>query len=60
MCDVMEKYIQEGRNEGREDEILSSVADGDYSIKRGAEKLKITVEQFLEKMAQKGLTAPTE
>ena len=60
MCDVMEKYIQEGRDEGREDEILSSVADGDYSIKRGAEKLKITVEQFLEKMAQKGLTAPTE
>lgn len=38
MCDVMEKYIQEGRDEGREDEILSSVADGDYSIKRGAEK----------------------
>ena len=41
-----EKGREEGREEGREAEIISSVLEGDYSIERGAQKLRISVEEF--------------
>ncbi len=56
MCDVIEKE----RKEARENEIFSSVAEGDYNAERGAEKLKITVEQFIEKMTQRGFVVPAK
>ena len=43
-------YIEEGRKEGREEgrliEIFSSVQEGDYSIVRGAQKAKMSIDQF--------------
>ena len=39
---LMEKGIEQGRL----DEIISSVLDGDYSKERGAEKLGIPIEEF--------------
>lgn len=40
---------REGRMEGRRDEIFESVLEGDYGVKRGAQKLNVSVSQF-EKM----------
>ena len=37
---------EEGKKEGKLEEILSSVREGDYSKERGAEKLGISVEEF--------------
>ena len=48
----------EGRIEGREAEILSSVHEGDYSVERGAQKLGITVEEFKERMKAAGYKIP--
>lgn len=42
---------KEGRKEGRAEEVYSSVRDGDYSIKRGMEKLGITDEAIFRKNA---------
>lgn len=49
---------EEGREEGREKEIFSSVQDGDYSVERGAEKLGISVSDFEERMAKAGYQLP--
>ena len=38
---------EEGREEGREAEIIASVYEGDYSIERGAQKLGLSVEDFI-------------
>ena len=43
---------------GWEEEFFSSVRDGDYSVKRGAEKLGITVAEFTERMEKAGYTIP--
>lgn len=48
----------EGRIEGREEEIFSSVQEGDYGVKRGAQKLNITVEEFRERMEAAGYKIP--
>lgn len=50
----------EGRVEGREQEIFLSVQDGDYPTVRGAEKLGISVEEFLKKMEAAGYKVPVE
>lgn len=44
----------EGRAEGRTVEIFSSVQEGDYSAKRGAEKLGISVDEFEKRMTEAG------
>ena len=48
----------EGRTEGRLFEVYSSVQDGDYGIKRGAEKLGITEEEFEKRMLEAGFQIP--
>ena len=48
----------EGRTEGRLFEVYSSVQDGDYGIKRGAEKLGITEEEFEMRMLEAGFKIP--
>ena len=42
---------KEGNKRGREEEVYSSVRDGDYSIQRGMEKLNMTDEELFRKNA---------
>ena len=49
---------KEGRQQGREKEIFLSVQDGDYGIKRGAEKLGISEEEFIIRMEKAGYRVP--
>ena len=46
----------EGRAQGREYEVFHSVQEGDYDAKRGAQKLNMTLEDFLKKMKQAGFS----
>lgn len=46
----------EGRTQGREYEVFHSVQEGDYDAKRGAQKLNMTLEDFLKKMKQAGFS----
>lgn len=46
----------EGKAEGRAEEIFHSVQDGDYSVARGAQKLGITEQEFIQQMEEKGFS----
>lgn len=48
------KMREEGREQGREEEIFLSVQEGDYGIRRGAEKLGITESEFVKRMEAAG------
>lgn len=50
----------EGINVGRNQEIFQSVQDKDYTIQRGAEKLSMSVEEFINLMKKEGFTIPEE
>ena len=50
--------LAEGLAAGRTKEIFVSVSEGDYSPSRGAEKLGISVKQFLKEMADAGYKVP--
>ena len=39
-------------------EVFSSVEEGDYSVERGAEKLKLSVDEFIKKMEEAGYKVP--
>ena len=53
--EMLQEERKEGHEEGRAEEIYSSVYEGDYSIKRGMEKLNILDEKvFREKAAALG------
>ena len=47
-----------GRQQGRESEIFLSVQEGDYGVKRGAEKLGISEEEFTSRMVKAGYKVP--
>ena len=49
----------QGEAIGRVNEIFHSVQDGDYSTKRGAEKLGITESEFISRMEEAGYKVPT-
>ena len=49
----------QGEAIGRVNEIFHSVQDGDYSTKRGAEKLGITESEFIRRMEEAGYKVPT-
>ena len=49
---------EEGLLRGRETEILKSVGEGDYGIHRGAEKLGISEDEFVERMKAAGYEVP--
>ena len=51
-----EQGREEGREEGRTHEVYQSVADGDYSIQRGAQKLSMTVDELKQAMIKAGYT----
>ena len=54
MCTLWDEVREEGREEGIKTEIFSSVQEGDYGVKRGAEKLGITEEEFIKRMEAAG------
>ena len=58
LCTFWDEAREQERELGREVEIFTSVQDGDYGIKRGAEKLGITEKQFIEKMGEAGFKIP--
>lgn len=53
-----EEAENKGLLRGRETEILKSVGEGDYGIHRGAEKLGISEDEFVEKMKAAGYEVP--
>ena len=53
-------YIEEGRKEGRLNEIFSSVQEGDYSAMRGAQKAEMSIDQFEKAMLEAGYKIPTK
>ena len=52
------KMRMEGRQQGREKEIFLSVQEGDYGVKRGAEKLGISEGEFISRMEKGGYRVP--
>ena len=58
MCDIMEKYMdeskQEGFVEGEKKTILSLVADKKLSADYGAEKLNISIEELNALLTKEG------
>ena len=53
-------YIEEGRKEGRLNEIFSSVQEGDYSAMRGAQKAEMSIDQFEKSMLEAGYKIPAK
>ena len=44
--------------QGRSFEIFASVQEGDYDIKRGAEKMNLSIDEFKKQMASAGYEVP--
>ena len=55
---IKDDGIAEGEEKGRNVEVFSSVEEGDYSVERGAEKLKLSVDEFIKKMEEAGYKVP--
>ena len=53
-----EEGREEGRKKGREEEIFLSVREGDYTPERGAQKLKVEISEFNERMRKAGYQIP--
>lgn len=56
--EVRQEGQSEGLREGRQEEIFISVQEGDYSVERGAQKLKLPVEDFTRQMESAGYCIP--
>ena len=54
----IERGIGLGIEQGRMDEVYSSVQEGDYGIERGAKKLNMSVIEFEQKMQEAGYKIP--
>ena len=53
-------YIEEGRKEGRLNEIFSSVQEGDYSAMRGAQKAEMSIGRCEKAMLEAGSKIPAK
>ena len=49
---------EEGREEERKRVFFTLVSEGDISVARGAEKLQLSVEEFVKKMTEAGYQVP--
>ena len=56
MCDIMEKYINEGRREERLNVFFELVQKGDLSSNKAAERLNLSEEEFESEMSKAGYT----
>lgn len=56
----LEQGREQGLEQGRELEVFASVQEGDYGVARGAQKLKLSVEEFKKKMIAAGYRIPSE
>ena len=54
----IQRGIGLGIEQGRMDEVYSSVQEGDYGIERGAKKLNMSVIEFEKKMKEAGYKIP--
>lgn len=57
---IKEQALEQGLEQGRELEVFASVQEGDYGVARGAQKLKLSVEEFKKKMIAAGYRIPSE
>jgi DNA-binding NtrC family response regulator len=55
---VLERGLDQGRAEGRAEAIFQCIQDGDFDIRRGAEKLGIPESEFISRMQQAGYRIP--
>ena len=53
-------YTKAVEQKGRIKEIFSSVSNDDYPVCRGAQKLGMDVDTFMEKMSEAGYKVPPE
>ena len=53
-------YTTETEKRGRLKEIFSSVAEKDYSLKRGAQKAEMSIHDFRQAMTEAGFKIPEE
>ena len=58
MCTLWDEIREEGRMAGLCQAIFSSVQEGDYGVSRGAEKMGISIEEFVRKMTEAGYKIP--
>ena len=58
MCNLSEGIMEQGIQLGRDGEIFSSVQEGDYSIERGAQKMNLSVPEFMQQMESAGYRIP--
>ena len=58
MCNLSQGIKEQGIKQGRSFEIFSSVQEGDYGIKRGAEKMNLSIDEFKKQMASAGYEIP--
>lgn len=54
----MQRGMQQGMQQGRLFEIYLSVQEGDYSVKRGAEKAEMSLDEFEKAMSKAGYKIP--
>ena len=54
----IEQGLEQGLEQGRRFEIFTSVQEGDYSIERGAQKMNLSVEEFMKQMTSAGYKVP--
>lgn len=55
---IKEQGVAQGIEQGRKKEVFDSVHDGDYSVARGADKLKLSVAEFEKQMDEAGYQIP--
>ena len=55
---TFERRLELTARDSREDTIFSLASEGDISVARGAEKLQLSVEEFVKKMAEAGYQVP--
>ena len=53
---VYDQGLEQGLEQGKQAEIFTSVQDGDYGVERGAQKMGVSVDEFMKCMEEAGYT----
>ncbi|MDD7176458.1 MAG: hypothetical protein SPG09_09830 [Lachnospiraceae bacterium] len=51
---VYDQGLEQGLEQGKQAEIFTSVQDGDYGVERGAQKMGVSVDEFMKCMEEAG------